>query len=409
MAIYILSAGSEAARAGIVEQRIRRAIPDLTRIGNIQELFDKVARGSNDPIYLLTVAPTRDQDHFARLAESTASYRGRIFFVLISDEISASDYKALVRRGDADWVSVGADPQEIIDIIARHRRRKEAEYAGDAGGTKPIAVSFVPSAGGVGNTTLALEVAIKLKSDKATRHRSICIVDLDFQGSHVCDYLDIEPRLKIQEILDNPERLDAQLFDIFISRHGSGLHVFAAPRSKIDFCELNVSALDAFFNLASLRYDLILIDLPSTWFAWTDQVVSASDGIIVTGVNTIPGLRQTVETLAAVRAAGQSALGHLSALDTTPGRGQDPLTSQIAVAINRCRRRFVGGVMHKHHVEAVLGGERIFYVGQESMALQSVNTGTPIGLAAPRGAFAREIAAIAAFCAGLKSSRVTPA
>src|SRR5262249_8359536 len=154
--------------------------------------------------------------------------------VLISDELSASDYKALLRRGDADWVSVDADPQEILDILARYRRRRNAELASDAGGAKPIAVSFVPSAGGVGNTTLVLETAIKLKTDKATRERRICVVDLDFQRSHVCDYLDIEPRLKIQEILDNPERLDDQLFEIFISRHASGLHVFATPRGSLD-------------------------------------------------------------------------------------------------------------------------------------------------------------------------------
>ena len=290
------------------------------------------------------------------------------------------------------------------DIIARHRRRLET--GGETGGAKPVAVSFVPSAGGVGNTTLALEAAIRLKTDKATRERRICIVDLDFQGSHVCDYLDLEPRLKIQEILDHPERLDAQLFEIFISRHASGLHVFAAPRSKLDLCDLNVSALDAFFSLASLRYDLILIDLPSIWFAWTEQIVSASDGVIVTGVNTIPRLRQAVETLAAVRAVGKP----LPAAAAAPAQAQDQPKREIAVAINRCRRLFIGrGMLHQHHVETVLGGEKIFFIGEEAMALESVNTGTPIGLAKTGGAFAKEIAALAAFCAGLKSSRLTAA
>src|SRR5262249_60961797 len=185
--------------------------------------------------------------------------------------------------GDAEWVAGDADSKEILEIVARPRRRKNVEHASDASGARPAAVSFVPSAGGVGNTTLALEVAVRLKTDKATRERRICIVDLDFQASHVCDYLDLEPRLKIQEILDHPERLDAQLFEIFISRHSSGLHVFAAPRSRLDLCGLNVSALDAFFSLASMRYDLMLIDLPPIWFPWTPQVVSASDGRIWTG------------------------------------------------------------------------------------------------------------------------------
>jgi pilus assembly protein CpaE len=323
MAIYLLSADAEATRAKLVEQRIRRAILTLAPSPNSKELADAITRGSaNDPAFVLKVSPSKDVGYFAKVADIASSHRGRVFFVLISDELSASDYKALLRRGDADWVSLDADPQEILDILARHRRRRNAEHAGYASGAKPVAVSFVPSAGGVGNTTLVLETAIKLKTDRATRERRICVIDLDFQRSHVCDYLDLEPRLKIREIMDNPDRLDDQLFDIFISRHASGLHLFAAARSSFAVCDLNVSALDALFNLASLRYELILIDLPVTWFAWTDQVVSASDGVVVTGTNTIPGLRQTVETLKAVRSARNSVLFRASA----PGVGR-----QIAV------------------------------------------------------------------------------
>src|SRR5262245_44134323 len=400
MAIYLLSAGSEATRARLVEQRIQRTITDVTVIRDVKELSDPINRASaNYPAFVLIVAPTKDTGTFTQVADTVSSQRSRIFFVLISEELSASDYKALLRRGDADWVSVDADPREIVDILTRHRRRKDAEHASDASGAKPIAISFVPSAGGVGNTTLVLETAIKLKTDKATRERRICIVDLDFQRSHVCDYLDIEPRLKIQEILDSPERLDDQLFEIFISRHATGLHVFAAPRSSLDVCELNVSALDAFFNLVSLRYELILIDVPVTWFAWTDQVVSASDGVIVTGVNTIPGLRQTVEALKAVRRAR-----HLALLGVSTS-GADP---RIAVAMNRCRRRLLGGIRNRRNVEAVLGDEQVFYVSEEPAALESINTGTPIGLNRSGGAFVKDIATLAAFCGRLKSARVLP-
>jgi pilus assembly protein CpaE len=216
----------------------------------------------------------------------------------------------------------------------------------------------------------------------------LCIVDLDFQGSHVCDYLDVEPRLQIQEISSNPERLDAHLFDIFISRHPSGLHVFAAPRSKFDMCELNVAALDRFFEMASARYDLMLIDLPPAWFAWTSQVVFASDGVIVTGLNTIPSLRQTVETLSAVRESGRPGL-------------------QIAVVVNRCERSLVRGIARRRHVETLLGNERVFYVGEEPMATNSINSGSPMAFTNSYRAIRKDIASLGAFCTELKSSEVS--
>ena len=170
MAIYFLNAGSDAARGGIVEQRIRHAIPDLIRIASIAELGDQAARAGGDSVYLLIFSPREPAD-FGKFAEIAAAWHGRLFFVLISDEISASDYKALVRGGGADWVSVSADPHEILDIIARHRRRLDGELFGEGSTAKPIAVSFVPSAGGVGNTTLALETAVRgdLAKARATR------------------------------------------------------------------------------------------------------------------------------------------------------------------------------------------------------------------------------------------------
>jgi Flp pilus assembly CpaE family ATPase len=79
----------------------------------------------------------------------------------------------------------------------------------------------VSSAGGVGNSTLVVEAGIQIKGKKSGRQRAVCVVDLDFQTSHVCDLLDIEPRLKMEEISEHPERLDEQLFELFVTHHSS--------------------------------------------------------------------------------------------------------------------------------------------------------------------------------------------
>jgi pilus assembly protein CpaE len=390
MAIYLLNADLGAPRSDTLAQKLRSAIPDLITINNIDDAL-RGSQPSEGPGYLLLLAPPSGRKTLEDLAETAARYRDRIFFIMIGEEISASEYKSLVRTGSADWISAGADVQEILDIISNRQMRGRAEAASAIrAGSKRVAVSFVPSAGGVGNTTLAVEVGVSLKTGKPTKDMNVCIVDLDFQSSHACDYLDIEPRLKMQEISSNPERLDAQLFDIFISRHSSGLHVFAAPRSKSDPCDFNVVALDKLLDMISARYHLILIDLPVTWFTWTPQIVSASDGVIVTGVNTIPGLRQTAETLVAIRETARA-------------------SAQIAIAVNRCRRRFWGGVARRRHVERVLGRENVFYIAEEPMAVESVNTGTPMALSKGTGAIGRDVAPLAAFCANVKSLRAAPA
>lgn len=386
MAVYILNADDDEHRGATIEKRLRQAMPDLVTIDRVENVTRTKLLKPGERIHIVVVVPAQHKAYVKDFIDTAPRHGDQTFFILVGDEISASEYKAVLRTGRGDWASANGDATEILDIIVRSNAGRDGNFDIRTN-HKAIVASLVSSAGGVGNALLAAELGVQLATSKATRHLSICVVDLDFQGSHVCDYMDIEPRLQIQEISSNPDRLDAHLFDIFISRHSSGLHVFAAPRSRFDVCSLNVAALDGFLEMAAARYDMILIDLPPTWYTWTPQIVSVSDGIVVTGLNTIPALRQAVGTLAAVRQSARP-------------------DAQIAVAINRCERRLVGGVVRRGHVVAVLGNERIFYVGEEPMAIQSINAGAPMAVANSYRKIRKEIAGLATFFADLKSSRV---
>src|SRR5439155_21920142 len=178
----------------------------------------------------------------------------------------------------ADWVPTQNAPQEIADVLWR---RMTPSAAPRAERRKAAIVALVSSGGGVGNSTLAVEIGTQLKTNKSTRERSVCLIDLDFQNSHICDYLDIEPRLQIDELAANPGRLDAQLLELFLSHHSSGVDVLSAPRGKSNPLELNVAALDALFGLLSEKYELVLVDLPSFWLASTGPILSASALVVV--------------------------------------------------------------------------------------------------------------------------------
>ena len=79
--------------------------------------------------------------------------------------------------------------------------------------------TFMPAAGGVGTTTLALQTAFQLHNSVA-RGASTCVVDLNFQQGACAEYLDLEPRFDIAEIENQPERLDRQLLDVMNARNG---------------------------------------------------------------------------------------------------------------------------------------------------------------------------------------------
>jgi len=387
MQIFLFSASVDSARLSELEHRIRAKLPDVqivNRMEDVTKALPKAPRGNSGLACILFPVVLNASASLDRMVSIATEYRDSLFFIFISDDISASDYKRLVQTGGADWASTQGAPEEIVDILARVARDAADDIVEAAPTTEPVMVAFVPSAGGVGNSTLAIEVGIQLKSGKRTRGRRICLLDLDFQNSHVCDYLDIEPRMQISEIAANPERLDAQLFDLFVSHHSSGLDVLAAPRSRDQSPDIAPDTLESLFRKISARYDLILLDLTVPWFNWTRQLLSAAEVVLVTGRNTIPGLRQVAETLIAVREV-------------------ERVPAKVAVVLNHCEHHLVGGIARRHHVKNLLAGEEVFYVREDAEnAVRSVNTGIPMTAQGQGGKVGRDIVPIALLAAEAK-------
>ena len=383
MQVYFFTAGIESSELNELEARIRSRLPNVQKVAKLDEGVARLVQaGSANHEQNYIIFPMLGAESFDRIINLAEQVHLDVFSIFISTEISASDYKRLVRTGRADWVSMQAAPQEILDIISRTSR--PAIEPGRDQQVRPAIVAFVPSGGGVGNATLAIETVMQITLDKKARGRRICLLDLDLQCSHVCDYLDIEPRLQMQEIIENPDRLDAQLFDLFVSRHAtSGIDVLATPRNRRTAFELSMATLDALFRFISVRYDLVLVDLPPTWFDWTDQIISVCDLAVITGFNNVPSLRRIVEIIQQLKNAERS-------------------PPQIVVALNQCESRLGGGIARRQHVKTALGNQTVVYIRDDPAAVNhSLNTGVPISLTSRSNKVAKDVRALASLVAGL--------
>ena len=376
MQIYFLSAEPETDEAKELESRLRSKWSTLQKTASLETIRARPSpdRNGHEPNFVIIPA-LQGFTSFDRVVEITDRLDSGLFLIFVSRDISASNYKRLIRGERADWASLKEAPEEIEEIILRnqpgatHHRPAAVKH-------RPVVVAFVPSAGGVGNATLTLESAVGLKLDKKARDRRICVVDLELQMSHICDYLDIEPRLRLNEIIDQPERLDKQLFDLFISRHSSGVDVLAAPRNRTNAVQLSMSALDALFEMIAASYDILILDLPVAWQSWTPNVVAASDLCIVTGLNTVPGLRLVADTMASVKQA--AAAGH-----------------ETVVALNRCDAGLLGGVARSDHIQKILAGETVVTVREDTKsAIASANTGIPMAVGQPSSKTSKDIRAL---------------
>jgi pilus assembly protein CpaE len=380
MTIYLTHRGSDETQVDEIEGKLKSAIPDLKRVPRVEDIDPKSVNVAERSIIILAAAAP-DRANVDDLIDVVRRHPRNLFFIIVGGDISARDYKRLIHSGNADWVAEVGLPHEILDIIGR----VSAPAREDVADGSPTVVSFTPSAGGVGNSTLAIETAIQLVKAKSTKGAKVALVDLDFQSSHVCDYLDIAPKFQFEEIVAAPDRLDDHLLSAFISHHPSGLDVLAASRSRFHARDLSVEALSALFDRMAQRYSTIVIDLPLSVHSWTLPLLAASKGILVTGLNTIPGLRQIEETMRALRE-------------------EATINADVRAVVNRCDFSFLGKVARADHVARILGEDKRFCVRNAAVAVECVNVGSPIALAYPSDKSVKDIAAIAAFCAKLNSA-----
>src|SRR3954467_10286949 len=130
---------------------------------------------------------------------------------------------------------------------------------------------------------------------------AVCLVDLDFQHGACADYLDLEPRLDLKEIEPRPERLDRQLLEVMLSHPAAGLEVIAAPNRPAEMRSFDPDMVTRLLDLVSSHFDYVVIDMPRTWFSWTDSVLLGPNNLFIVSEMTVPSLRQAKGLVAAIR------------------------------------------------------------------------------------------------------------
>jgi len=217
--------------------------------------------------------------------------------IAVAQGFDANVARTLVQSRIADFLVKPISPVELVRACARLSKRQTANNGADA-----EIYTLMPSAGGVGVTTLAIQTAMLLLNSRGSRVRpSTCLVDLDFQHGAIADYLDLEPRLDLAEVEPRPERLDRQLLEVMLSHHSSGLAVVAAPHKPAEMRSFDPDVVTRLLDLVSSNFEYVVFDMPRTWFSWTDSVLLGSNQIFIVSEATVPGLRQAKGLVAAIK------------------------------------------------------------------------------------------------------------
>src|SRR5947207_11254357 len=108
MQTFLFSASIDAVRLNDLEHRIRARLPDVKVVGRMEEVTRALPKGAGANgglaciLFPVVLSAPESLDRMVAIA---TEYRDSLFFIFISDDIPASDYKRLVQTGGADWAS----------------------------------------------------------------------------------------------------------------------------------------------------------------------------------------------------------------------------------------------------------------------------------------------------------------
>jgi pilus assembly protein CpaE len=275
----------------------------------------------------------------------------------------------LLRAEVRDFLRRPVSPVELGDVLDRLFSTRPPLSSTKLGRV----VSFVSNKGGVGKSTVSVNVACAL----AKRHPGeVLLIDASLQLGICALMLGLTPAATMSDAARERDRLDEALLRGLTTPHPSGLRLLAAPADALEASDIGDQAIARLLHVARRSFDYIVVDT----FPMLDSVVmaalDASDLIFVV----LQGIAPSV-----------AGVGRL--LPVLEGLGFE--SERQRIVLNRNHKRFLGDLTTAD-VEGRLGRRVDHVVPYERGVLVSMNTGEPQMLRTSRwSSFARTVNAIA--------------
>lgn len=240
---------------------------------------------NNNPDVLIMSLGKSDMD-VLNLAERVIQYRPKTFIILLADHPDVSLLQQAMSVGAHNVIEFPKSQKEFADYIKTvyHNETVRLNSLSDkqriAWSSKVITV--FGSKGGLGKTTLAVNLAVKL----AEEHKKVALIDLDLQFGDVHIFLDIEPKDTIAELIQDVYLPNIDSVRTYMVVHSSGAHVLCAPKSPEYADVVSSERVQSLLSLLRSYYDYVIIDTAPGFNDITLSAIEASTMVLfVTGLD----------------------------------------------------------------------------------------------------------------------------
>jgi pilus assembly protein CpaE len=330
--------------------------------------------------------PGLDGFSFVRQLRATPGL-AHVAVIMLSVRSAPEDYAAGYDAGADDYFVKPMEPPKLLAVIGGAIRKADVRSKNAANlpapGTQMAAVgprkkergeiiSVFSLKGGVGTTTVAVNVAVGIK--KWAPSARVGLIDLSLEEGLDSLLLDIMPSSTIVEWAqeDVSEASPNQLNQYFV-QHSSGIALMAAPQSPEQAEIVKPSVVRRMLELAPQVFDYVVVDTPSSFSEISLIALEASTNILLPVTPDMAALKSTVSTLRILKALTIQ-------------------QSRVKVLLNEIIPR---AGLTKEQLETGLGKQTFAIPHAGAGFVEAANQGTPIVIADPRSPSARALLELA--------------
>jgi pilus assembly protein CpaE len=263
------------------------------------EFFLDVVRQSHPD--LVVVALDSDHNKAMQLIGQLASEFTGLPILAVSSRGDGQSILHALRAGAKEFLTAPVVLEELL--LALQRLRQSRPSNGEAGsgsmpgtsrGVDSLAVAIVGSRGGVGCTSLAVNLGCNMAQDTAA---NVALVDLDLALGDADVALDLIPDYTLADVAMNIDRLDMTFLRRSLCKHACGLSLLPHPVQMEDISLIHEDHLGRVIGLLRASYSHLVFDL-SKRFTPTDlTAMRMSDVILLIAQLELTSLRNVVRML----------------------------------------------------------------------------------------------------------------
>lgn len=200
---------------------------------------------------------------------------------------SVAVIRSAFEAGATDVVSSPVDALELQKAVIKALTRGAAAVGGE-GSTAGQVITVFGTRGGIGVTTLAVNLAVQL--GRLTQ-ANVALADFDLQRGDCTAFLNLTPSQSIATLAASGSKIDDLILFSTLIRHSSGLSVLAAPQHIEEADVVGPEEAAEAISRLRQRFRYTVVDTSRTLTALTVAVLAHTDRVLIVTDLTLPSVR----------------------------------------------------------------------------------------------------------------------